>query len=271
MTASSSSPPSPPRGGHDSGLDLDAVAPERTAVSLGSAVGGTMRLEDEYVAVSDPRRDWLVDPGYAPHSCTRPRSEQPRQRVGAAVPRARALGRRVHRLHFRHRRDRLRPPADPGRRRRRRDLRCHRVAHLADLDGLLRPDQGHLAAKRRPRARLAAVRSRPRGFVMGEGGAVLILEEYEHARAPWRAHLLRGRGLRDPRQRLPHDGPAHRGVAMTEAINDAMRQNGTKPEDFDYVNAHGSGTKQNDRHETRPSRTVSASTPTTSRSARSSR
>jgi minimal PKS ketosynthase (KS/KS alpha) len=38
--------------------------------------------------------------------------------------------------------------------------------------------------------------------------------------------------------------------AMTEAINDAMRQNGTKPEDFDYINAHGSGTKQNDRHET---------------------
>ena len=37
---------------------------------------------------------------------------------------------------------------------------------------------------------------------------------------------------------------------MTEAIRDAMRQGGTKPEDIDYINAHGSGTKQNDRHET---------------------
>ena len=37
---------------------------------------------------------------------------------------------------------------------------------------------------------------------------------------------------------------------MTEAILDAMRQGETKPEDIDYINAHGSGTKQNDRHET---------------------
>ncbi len=37
---------------------------------------------------------------------------------------------------------------------------------------------------------------------------------------------------------------------MTEAILDAMRQGGTQPEDIDYINAHGSGTKQNDRHET---------------------
>jgi minimal PKS ketosynthase (KS/KS alpha) len=37
---------------------------------------------------------------------------------------------------------------------------------------------------------------------------------------------------------------------MTEAIEDAMRQGGTHPEDIGYINAHGSGTKQNDRHET---------------------
>ena len=37
---------------------------------------------------------------------------------------------------------------------------------------------------------------------------------------------------------------------MAEAILDAMRQGGTQPEDIDYINAHGSGTKQNDRHET---------------------
>ena len=37
---------------------------------------------------------------------------------------------------------------------------------------------------------------------------------------------------------------------MTEAINDAMAQGGTQPADIDYINAHGSGTKQNDRHET---------------------
>ena len=37
---------------------------------------------------------------------------------------------------------------------------------------------------------------------------------------------------------------------MAEAITDAMRQGGLSPDDVDYINAHGSGTKQNDRHET---------------------
>src|SRR6266542_4579189 len=40
------------------------------------------------------------------------------------------------------------------------------------------------------------------------------------------------------------------GLEMGEAIADAMRQAGLEPEDIDYINAHGSGTKQNDRHET---------------------
>ena len=37
---------------------------------------------------------------------------------------------------------------------------------------------------------------------------------------------------------------------MTEAILDAMAQGDIQPHDIDYINAHGSGTKQNDRHET---------------------
>jgi minimal PKS ketosynthase (KS/KS alpha) len=40
------------------------------------------------------------------------------------------------------------------------------------------------------------------------------------------------------------------GAEMAEAILDAMAQGNIKPEDIDYINAHGSGTKQNDRHET---------------------
>jgi minimal PKS ketosynthase (KS/KS alpha) len=40
------------------------------------------------------------------------------------------------------------------------------------------------------------------------------------------------------------------GLEMSEAIMDAMRQANLQPEDIHYINAHGSGTKQNDRHET---------------------
>jgi len=39
-------------------------------------------------------------------------------------------------------------------------------------------------------------------------------------------------------------------LEMSEAILDAMRQAQINPEDLDYINAHGSGTKQNDLHET---------------------
>jgi minimal PKS ketosynthase (KS/KS alpha) len=40
------------------------------------------------------------------------------------------------------------------------------------------------------------------------------------------------------------------GLDMAEAILDTLRQGNLVPEDIDYINAHGSGTKQNDRHET---------------------
>ena len=46
----------------DSGLDLEAVDHERLGVTLGSAVGGTMYLEDDYVATSSSGQEWLVDP-----------------------------------------------------------------------------------------------------------------------------------------------------------------------------------------------------------------
>src|SRR4051794_41685780 len=49
----------------DSALDLDSVDRDRLAVALGSAVGGTMQLEDGYVAVSNRGEEWLVDPHYS--------------------------------------------------------------------------------------------------------------------------------------------------------------------------------------------------------------
>jgi minimal PKS ketosynthase (KS/KS alpha) len=52
----------------DSGLDLAVVDPARLGVSIGSAVGCTMRLEEEYVVLSNGGRDWLVDHAYGvPH------------------------------------------------------------------------------------------------------------------------------------------------------------------------------------------------------------
>src|SRR6266571_8586827 len=49
----------------DAALDLEQVDRDRMAVALGSAVGGTMYLEDDYVAVSNRGIEWEVDPDYA--------------------------------------------------------------------------------------------------------------------------------------------------------------------------------------------------------------
>src|SRR5690606_30670110 len=51
----------------DSGLELTDDLRQRTGVVLGSAVGGTMALEQEYVVASDSGAEWLVDP-----DCTTP-------------------------------------------------------------------------------------------------------------------------------------------------------------------------------------------------------
>ncbi len=86
------------------------------------------------------------------------------------------------------------------------------------------------------------------GFVMGEGGGVLVLETLEHARkrgAKIYAELA-GFGITDDAHHITSpsvDGPSR---SMKLAIEDA----GLKPEDIDYLNAHGTSTPPNDKNET---------------------
>ena len=88
------------------------------------------------------------------------------------------------------------------------------------------------------------------GFVMGEGAAVLILEEYEHARRRGADIYCEVAGFANRCNAFHMTGLRPDGVEMAEAIDDALRQARTRPTAVGYINAHGSGTKQNDRHET---------------------
>ncbi|MFF3787282.1 beta-ketoacyl-[acyl-carrier-protein] synthase family protein [Streptomyces sp. NPDC001933] len=88
------------------------------------------------------------------------------------------------------------------------------------------------------------------GFVLGEGAAVLVIEEYEHARSRG-AHIYAEISGFASRSNAYHmTGLRPDGVEMAAAITAALDEARLLPADIDYINAHGSGTKQNDKHET---------------------
>ncbi|MCW7991508.1 beta-ACP synthase, partial [Streptomyces platensis subsp. clarensis] len=235
----------------DSGLDTAAEDPWRIGVSLGSAVGGTTRLERDYVLVSEGGRRWDVDhraagPGlhlaFSPSTLASIVAEQfgargPVQTVSTGCTSGLdAVGYAFHTI-------------EEGR----ADV-CIAGASdspispitMACFDAIkaTSPDNDDPEHASRP------FDDNRNGFVMGEGAAVLVLEEYEHARARG-AHIYCEIGGYATFGNAYHmTGLTGEGLEMARAIDSTLDQARLDPTGVDYVNAHGSGTRQNDRHET---------------------
>jgi minimal PKS ketosynthase (KS/KS alpha) len=235
----------------DAGLDLTATDRTRVGVSIGSAVGCTTSLEREYVVVSDAGRLDIVDPAYAvpnlydflvPSSL----AAETAWAVAAEGPVAMistgctsgidAVG-QGSQLITSGRADIViagatDAPISPV------TAACFDAIHATSPSN---DDPEHA--------------SRPfdlnrDGFVLGEGAAVLVLEELGRARARG-AHVYAIFAGYASRANATHmTGLRPDGREMAEAIRRSLHGAGLSPQSIDYVNAHGSGTRQNDVHET---------------------
>jgi act minimal PKS ketosynthase (KS/KS alpha) len=234
----------------DSGADVAADA-ERAGVSIGTAVGATMRLEEEYVVLSDGGKQWETDPGYvAPHQydyftpasfaaevATRFGTLGPATVVSAGCTSGIDAVGHAWQLIREGSADLMLAggtdaPISPI------TVACFDAIRATsprndDPVGAMRPfDRGRS------------------GFVLAEGAAVLVLEEYETARRRG-AHVYAeviGYGSRCNAYHMT--GLRADGAELAAAIGAALDVARIAPDAVDYLNAHGTATQQNDRHET---------------------
>jgi 3-oxoacyl-[acyl-carrier-protein] synthase II len=94
------------------------------------------------------------------------------------------------------------------------------------------------------------------GFVMGEGGAIVVVESLEHAQARGAQVLAELVGYGITNDAFHISAPAENGVGAAACMRMALDSAGMDISDIDYINAHGTGTPLNDRSETTAIKTV---------------
>ncbi|MEU8592077.1 beta-ketoacyl-[acyl-carrier-protein] synthase family protein [Streptomyces sp. NPDC048664] len=235
----------------DSGIDLESYDPYRVGVTVGSAVGATMGLDEEYNVVSDGGRLHLVDHAYAvPHlyNYLVPSSfaAEVAMDAGAQGPSTvvstgctsgiDSVGHAVELI-----REGTADVMITGS----SDAPISPIT-MACFDAIKATTPRHDDPQHASRP-FDASRN---GFVLGEGAAVFVLEELESARRRG-AHIYAEIAGYATRSNAYHmTGLRKDGAEMAEAIDVALAEARMDPTGIDYINAHGSGTKQNDRHET---------------------
>ncbi|MEU6996496.1 beta-ketoacyl-[acyl-carrier-protein] synthase family protein [Streptomyces sp. NPDC046465] len=235
----------------DSGLTPQTIDPHRTGVTIGSGVGATMALDREYNIVSDGGRLDLVDHRYAvPHLYDYfvPSSfaSEVAWRIGAEGPAAVVSTGCTSGL------DSVGYATEL--------IREGSVdvmlagASAAPISPITVACFDAIKATT-PRDEEPGRASRPfdrtrNGFVLGEGSAMFVLEERERAERRGAYIYAEISGFATRCNAFHMTGLRPDGREMAEAIRLALDEARIEAGQVDYINAHGSGTKQNDRHET---------------------
>lgn len=89
------------------------------------------------------------------------------------------------------------------------------------------------------------------GFIMGEGAGIVVLESLEHAQARGAKIYAEVCGYGATGDAYHITSPAEDGSGAAKAMEMAIADAGMKPEDVDYINAHGTSTHHNDLFETK--------------------
>ncbi|MCC9711575.1 beta-ketoacyl-[acyl-carrier-protein] synthase family protein [Streptomyces sp. MNU76] len=235
----------------DSGIDLAALEPHRVGVTVGSAVGATMGLDQEYRVVSDGGRldvldhtyavpqlyDYMVPSSFACEVAWAVGAEGPSTVVSTGCTSGiDSVGYAVELV-----REGSADVVIAGS----SDAPISPIT-MACFDAIKattpRHDEPECASRPFDKTR--------NGFVLGEGAAFFVLEELASAQERG-AHIYAEIAGYATRSNAYHmTGLRPDGKEMAEAIDLALAEARLNPEAIDYVNAHGSGTKQNDRHET---------------------
>lgn len=89
------------------------------------------------------------------------------------------------------------------------------------------------------------------GFVLGEGSGILVLEELEHAKARGAKIYAEIAGYGATADAYHMTSPSPEGDAAARGMKLAYTEAGLKPDEIDYINAHGTSTGLNDKYETK--------------------
>ncbi|MCG8916570.1 beta-ketoacyl-[acyl-carrier-protein] synthase family protein [Actinokineospora sp. PR83] len=235
----------------DSGLQFEDSDPTRVGVSLGSAVASATSLEQEYLVLSDSGRNWLVDhTNLSPHMFDYlVPSAMPAEvawTVGAEGPVTMVSNGCTSGIDsVGHGCQLIREgsadvvlagasdtPITPI------------VVACFDAIKATTPNNDDPEHASRPFDRTRT------GFVLAEGAAVFVLEEYERAKRRGARVYAEISGYATRCNAYHMTGLKTDGRELAEAVTVALDEARIDPTAIDYINAHGSGTKQNDRHET---------------------
>lgn len=228
-----------------SGLDLDAIDSTRAGVFIGTALGGIETFENGVRTLSTrgPKR---VSPFFVPMSLVDMSSGYVSIRFGLRGPNmatisacssgGHAIGEALETIR--------RGQAD--------------VMLAGGVEAAVTPAgvagfaaAGALSSRNdEPEAASRPFDAERDGFVLGEGGAILVLESAEHAERRAARPLARLSGYGSTADAFHITQPAEEGEGAARAMTIALQDAGLTPDQISYVNAHGTSTRLNDKFET---------------------